>query len=85
MWRALPKTAVSNLPSLSRASKVALDDYTVEIDGGSGDASIVKTLKKGDGGDDGDANVVSNRARDSRTVTPVLVSDEADQEELEDY
>ena len=62
-----------------------LDDYTVEIDGGSGDASIVKTLKKGDGGNDGDANVVSNRARDSRTVTPVLVSDEADQEELEDY
>ena len=64
---------------------VALDDYTVEIDGGSGDASIVATLKKGDGGDDGDANVVSNRASDSRTVTPVLVSDEADQEELEDY
>ena len=61
------------------------DDYTVEIDGGSGDASIVATLKKGDGGNDGDANVVSNRARDSRTVTPVLVSDEADQEELEDY
>ena len=65
--------------------EVTIDDYTVEIDGGTGDASIVKTLKKGDGGDDGDANVVSNRARDSRTVTPVLVSDEADQEELEDY
>ena len=29
--------------------------YTVEIDGGSGDASIVATLKKSDDGDDGDA------------------------------
>ena len=59
----------------------SLDDYTVEIDDGTGSASIVATLEDVDG----DAEVDSNRATDSRTVTPVLVNSKADREELEDY
>ena len=60
--------------------------YTVAIDDRSGSASIVATLKRGDGGDDvGDADVASNRATDSRTLTPVKVNDNADRDELKDY
>ncbi len=79
-------TAMTNglalLPSLGDATH----DYTVEIDDGSGSASIVETLRSGDGGaDGGDANVASNRATDSRTVTPVEVENNADRDELKDY
>ena len=55
--------------------------YTVEIDDGTDTASIVATLKV----DDGEAEVDSNRPTDSRTVTPVLINDSADQDELADY
>jgi hypothetical protein len=73
--------ALSGVEFAKTLPAVGLDDYTVEIDDGTGSASIVATLKD----DDGDADVDSNRATDSRTVTPVLVDSKADQEELDDY
>ncbi len=73
--------ALSGVEFAKTLPAVGLDDYTVEIDDGTGSASIVATLKV----DDGEADVDSNRATDSRTVTPVRVNDSADRDELDDY
>ena len=74
----LAKTALVAL----KIAPDSLHEYTVDIDDGSGSASIVATLEQDA---DGDADIDSNRATGERDVTAFKVNNAADRNELEDY